>query len=120
MSTFTTDGSPISESELRSRQLPLVGIFNLREVGGYPAEGGWVRRRRLFRSSALHRLDDQGREALRELGIRTVVDLRDDDERTAAPNRLEGVGARVVPRPLFDRRPLPSEDAGSGSGPDLA
>ncbi len=47
------------------RHLPLNGLYNLRDVGGYPtADGGAVRWRTLFRSDALHRLDDGGTAAI--------------------------------------------------------
>ncbi|NQX26853.1 tyrosine-protein phosphatase [Microbacteriaceae bacterium VKM Ac-2854] len=82
-------------------RLPVGGTFNLRDVGGIPAEGGVVRRGRLLRSDALHRVDDPGREQLSRLRVTRVVDLRDDDEVSAAPNALTGVAAEVLRRPIF-------------------
>lgn len=108
MVTDTTHDWTITEEELRSRRVPLAGTFNFREVGGYPISGGGtVRRGLLYRSCALHRVDEAGRERLRELGIRTVIDLRDADERDRLPDMLDGVGAENVHRPMFDQRPLP-------------
>lgn len=52
-------------------------LFNFRDVGGYAArDGRTVRRRRLYRSDSLHRIDGADRVAFDALGIRTVVDLR--------------------------------------------
>ncbi|MGH3452125.1 MAG: tyrosine-protein phosphatase [Haloechinothrix sp.] len=87
-----------------SRHLALAGCFNVRDTGGYPTrDGGVVRWRTLLRADALHRLDDSGRCALSEIGVRTVIDLRDDSERTIAPSALDGVALRVLHRPIYDR-----------------
>jgi protein tyrosine/serine phosphatase len=54
-----------------------TALFNFRDVGGYRTEDGRaVRRRRLYRSDSLHRIDGPDLEAFGALGIRTVVDLR--------------------------------------------
>lgn len=84
-----------------SRSPFVGGTFNLRDVGGVPAEGGTVRRGRLLRSDALHRVDDAGRESLGRLHVTRVIDLRDDDEVAAAPNALTGVPVEVLRRPIF-------------------
>ena len=84
------------------RRIALPGTQNLRDLGGYPAAGGGtVRWRTLLRSDALHRLDDAGRAALGGLGLRTVIDLRTDQEVEAAPSALDGTGARTFHIPLF-------------------
>lgn len=87
----------------RDRRIRLPGTTNLRDVGGYPADGGGtVRWRTLLRSDALHRLDDSGRLALAQLGLRTVIDLRTGDEVRATPSALDDTGARTFHVPLFD------------------
>jgi len=88
------------ETELRSRAVPLEGVHNFRDVGGYEtADGRITRERRLFRSDALHNLDDDARLRLDELDVRTVVDLRSDEERAAFP---DAVGERtLVEQPIF-------------------
>ena len=70
---------------LRLRRCP-----NARDLGGLPAAGG--RRTRLgsvVRSGTLERLGRDGWEALAARGIRTVIDLRNPDER----------GGDAAPRP---------------------
>jgi protein-tyrosine phosphatase len=91
------------------RWLRLPGTSNLRDLGGYPGtDGGTVRWRTLLRSDALHRLDDSGRAVLAGLGLRTVIDLRTDEEVRAAPSALDGAvdtggtGVRTYHVPLFD------------------
>ena len=69
------------------RRLPFEGVVNFRDLGGYPtARGGRTRWGRVFRSDALHRFTALDLAVFDELGIRTVLDLRWDDERSRAPN----------------------------------
>jgi protein-tyrosine phosphatase len=89
---------------LPDRLIPLPGTFNLRDLGGYPARGGGaVRWRTLFRSDALHRIDDVGRMVLAGLNLRTVIDLRTHEEVEIAPSALgEALGARRSHIPVLD------------------
>lgn len=74
------------------RRLELAGVFNFRDVGGYPAAGGRTTRwRTLLRSDALHRLDPAGGAVLAGLSLRTVLDLRTEAEAEKAPSALEGL-----------------------------
>jgi protein-tyrosine phosphatase len=89
------------------RRIALPGTLNLRDLGGYPtADGGFVRWRTLLRSDALTRLDDAGRSVLAGLQLRTVIDLRTDEEAQDAPSALGGVGARTFRIPLFTSEAL--------------
>ncbi len=70
-----------------SRHLPLGGTYNVRDLGGYAtADGGMTRWRRVLRADALHRLDEPGRAHLRDAGLKTVIDLRFDNEVVAGPS----------------------------------
>jgi len=72
------------------RRLPLEGVWNFRDVGGYGTAGGRVVRRGvLFRSSRLSEVSDRDRDALSALDISTVCDLRRDVERSRRPSRLD-------------------------------
>jgi len=90
------------------RRIELPGVLNLRDVGGYPVEGGGtVRWRALFRSDALHWLDAAGAAALAGFGVRTVLDLRTQAEADLAPSPVAG---RVMHLPLiedFQALPVP-------------
>jgi protein-tyrosine phosphatase len=94
----------------RDRRIRLPGTVNLRDVGGYPVAGGGgtaggkgtVRWGTLLRSDALHRVDDSGRAALSALGLRTVVDLRTDEEVRVAPSALDDAGLQTFHVPVFD------------------
>ncbi|MDI9918289.1 tyrosine-protein phosphatase [Rhodococcus sp. IEGM 1379] len=85
-----------------SRRLDLNGTYNVRDVGGYPLGEGATKWHKLFRSDALHALDQAGRDALRELNLDLVIDLRESHEVEKAPNALQGVGHREVHVPVYD------------------
>ena len=78
-------------------QIVIAGLPNLRDLGGWTtADGRRVTAGRVFRSTALDRLDDQGLHAVAGLGVRTVVDLRTETERKTMPDRLPGDVAGVI------------------------
>ncbi|OBK24692.1 tyrosine-protein phosphatase [Mycobacterium asiaticum] len=78
------------------RDLP--GAWNFRDVAD--ATTG-IRPGRLFRSSELSGLEDQGRETLRRLGISDVADLRSTREvNRRGPGRVpDGVDVHLLPFP---------------------
>jgi len=77
------------------------GAMNFRDTGGLPAGAGRTRSGILFRSGNLARVDDAGRASLGALGIRRVIDLRDEQEVTSAPSLVDGLGIEVQRVPLF-------------------
>jgi len=63
------------------RLIALEGAVNFRDLGGYATEDGLrTRWRVLFRADGLSELTETDLEIMRELGIRTVVDLRSGQE----------------------------------------
>jgi protein-tyrosine phosphatase len=78
------------------------GALNLRDFGGYPTrDGKWVRSGVLFRSGGTHGISTAGLARLsQELGVRTVIDLRSDQERRVSRSPFEEHGIRVVHEPL--------------------
>lgn len=72
----------------QSQTLDLVGGCNFRDLGGYRAAcGGMVRRGLIYRSGVLTYLTEADHVAIAQLGIRTIIDLRRDDEIAAEPTR---------------------------------
>ena len=119
-------------SDAPSRRLPINDTFNLRDVGGYPVDGGGVTAWGVLYRADCPTLTVDGREALRGLGLRTVVDLRTGDERRRRPAALDGLVGRVVHRPV-DAGALVGADPTTGTdltvlynaavrllGPDIA
>lgn len=73
--------------------VPVPGLHNLRDLGGLPAAGGRTTVRGvLYRGDAPDPARPDGVRRLRELDVRTVVDLREPDERRDRPNPMEGEG----------------------------
>jgi protein-tyrosine phosphatase len=67
--------------------LYIPGLFNARDLGGYPTvDGHLTRLRSLVRADDLAQLSAEGLEALEAYGIRTVLDLRWPEEAARDPN----------------------------------
>lgn len=79
------------------RELPLEGVYNFRDYGGYAVQGGGrLRAGRLFRSGQHGAATPADLEAISDLGLVAIVDLRGDSERRMAPClRPEGFSAKV-------------------------
>ncbi len=89
------------------RDVP-VGVRNFRDAGGV----GTLPRGVLFRSAALHGLVPESAEALRRLGLRTIVDLRSDPEVAERPDAADVVRAgrtRYLHVPVFEERRWPAD-----------
>ena len=99
------------------RVLPIEGTFNFRDLGGYPTtDGSATRWRTLYRSDSLHRLAQPSTQAVVDLGIRTIVDLRYPEECAQYPCAISA-NASVAYRsiPLFENPQRPPD----GSVPHL-
>ena len=94
--------------EQPGRYLAWEACYNARDVGGYPAGNGRrIRWRALVRADNLHRLTLDGQAALRDYGVRTIIDLRLAHELERHPNPFAAQqGPSDVPRylhlPLHD------------------
>jgi protein-tyrosine phosphatase len=76
------------------RVLPLEGVRNFRDLGGYQTgDGRRVRWRHLFRSASLGALTPRDHAQLDALGLRVICDLRATDERARDPVRWPGDAA---------------------------
>lgn len=62
------------------RALAFERWFNVRDLGGLPASGGQTRVGRFYRASAPGRLLAADEPRVRAMGLRTVIDLRRDNE----------------------------------------
>jgi hypothetical protein len=81
-----------------SRHLDWAGCCNVRDLGGLPLRSGGVTRwGSLIRADSLDQLHASGWEALSAYGVRTVIDLREDDERSSPALRPHDLPVRHVP-----------------------
>ncbi|CAM5280898.1 tyrosine-protein phosphatase [Leifsonia shinshuensis] len=85
-----------------AERIPVNGTYNFRDVGGYRVPEGVVRRGKLFRSDGLARLGDEGRQTLRDLDVRVVIDLRDDFEVSVMPDDVDGLDLQRLHLPVFE------------------
>ena len=83
---------PVPPPPVWSRSLPLQGIQNFRDLGGYIGhEGRPVKWRQIFRSGHLAHATSQDRHQLQSLGVRHVLDFRGVEESAAAVCGLDHV-----------------------------
>lgn len=104
--TATTERNPRIDAD---RTLCLEGVHNARHLGGHPtASGQPTIAADLVRSGSLHELTPAGMDALRDRGVRAVVDFRSAVERDLHPTPdLSGHGITVVGAPVFENDALP-------------
>lgn len=92
---------------MQQRHFPIAGTHNFRDAGGYAARNGQsIRWRTLFRSDSHHQLTESGKQAVRNLGIRTSIDLRAEHESQSSPSVFG-------PSDTIAYRQLPLRAAGS-------
>ncbi|MEZ6022526.1 MAG: tyrosine-protein phosphatase [Hyphomonadaceae bacterium] len=80
---------------MQDRVLPLDGVLNFRDFGGYDTPNGRVVRGALFRSASFHNATEADIDALDRLGVRVLMDLRLPMERNHEPNKWPGERCRV-------------------------
>jgi protein tyrosine/serine phosphatase len=101
---------------MRDRVMPLSGVLNFRDFGGYAtADGGHVRSRLLFRSAHFAEATPDDQAALDALNVHVVADLRRPEERSAEPNRWPGPGVTVLTNDLGLEAPPPHEAVATGN-----
>jgi protein-tyrosine phosphatase len=62
---------------------------NFRDLGGYVTTGGQkIKWEKVFRSQSFAQLNDHDIKKMKELGIKTVIDFRDNEEVRKAPSNL--------------------------------
>ena len=70
---------------MQDRVLPLSGIHNFRDYGGYQASGGMLRTGHLWRSGHHFEATADDLDTVHRIGIARVIDLRGDSERAQFP-----------------------------------
>ncbi len=91
----------------------IAGTLNLRDFGGYPTDdGGMVQTGLPYRSGSTHGISTEGLGQIAdELGVRTVIDLRSDSERTRWLSPFAEHGITTVHEPLDPWSGARSRDA---------
>ena len=81
------------------RRLKLKKLFNTRDLGGIPTgDGGVIKKGKLIRSGKLYKIPDSTVRALKDMNVKTIIDLRIFTECEEAPDTLwEGVNYVHLP-----------------------
>lgn len=81
---------------VRERTLPVDGMNNFRDMGGYETyDGRTVKWGMLYRSDHIYSATESGVSYLKTLGIRTIIDYRSADEISKYPNKSIGEGVKT-------------------------
>lgn len=73
----TIDQQQVIRKNVAPRMLKLENVWNVRDCGGYSADGGNVKYGMLFRGSRLNNATTTDLELLAEVGIKLDLDIRD-------------------------------------------
>jgi protein tyrosine/serine phosphatase len=94
----------------RSRDLDWDGLLNARDLGGHQTEeGGETRWGSVVRADSVRQLTEAGWQAVVDYGVRTIVDLRSDEE------LAEELPVEAVHVSFFDSRPEVFEEVEAAS-----
>ena len=94
------------DAEKMQRHIPLEGLSNFRDLGGYETRSGTaIKWGRIFRSDTLAGLSDNDIRTVERLGVVAACDLRYGDERRNEPSRLLDHPEIEVMELGFDERP---------------
>ena len=85
---IASPSAPEGNALIPYRRLPIPGIANLRDLGGYPrSKGGMTSWGQCYRSAAPEAaIPESSAEELYARGVRTIIDLRSAGEVLARPN----------------------------------
>jgi protein-tyrosine phosphatase len=85
------------------RKLPMQGILNFRDLGGYYTQDKrQIKWGKIYHSSALSSVTPYDRSILKKLHIETIIDFRTERERDHAPNNFQA--AQMYNWPLRGNR----------------
>lgn len=101
------------------RRLPLEGLLNARDLGGYPVKNGGVTKYRQFiRCEAPRNLTGNDLAFLKEYGIKNSLDFRGDREVSRQPSFLHGLDwVRYHRSPTFNEQVAFGAKAADGRPP---
>ncbi len=108
-----------ANNEMEVRQVKLEGAYNFRDVGGLTnKEGKRVRTGLLYRSDELCYCSPSDVEILEGLGLRSIIDFRNEKERTEKPDvPIKGVTVYALD-PKADIAAMAASDEIPNMGPE--
>jgi protein tyrosine/serine phosphatase len=104
---------------LHRRELVWDGCLNVRDLGGHPTiDGGETRYGAVVRADSVRQLSDAGWAALVDYGVKTIVDLRMDEELAEDPPADVPVDVVHVPFLVSDPEVQAEAEALGAAAPD--
>lgn len=95
------------------RRVAFEGITNFRDLGGYrTVDGGRTRWGMVFRADALAGMTERDLALYERLAVRTVTDLRGDEERATKPNPFDSHHVALIGPQVDDPDERPAEATG--------
>jgi len=86
------------EIVVAERNLPMQGVLNFRDLGGYQTKDKrQIRWGKIYHSSALSMTTAYDRSVFKNIGIETVMDFRTEREREFAPNHFYASQSHNLP-----------------------
>lgn len=74
------------------KRIPFEHLYNCRDLGGYACAGGMIEWHRLYRGEAPCSLTEAEWKQMKEMGVRTVIDLRSPmEQKSASYETPEGI-----------------------------
>ncbi|EPQ59168.1 hypothetical protein GLOTRDRAFT_136110 [Gloeophyllum trabeum ATCC 11539] len=100
------DPAYVAERLSRPPFVACDGVYNIRDLGGYPSStsGVIVRRGFVYRSGEISGITEDGKQQLKALGVTTVYDLRSDTEMEKYNTPLPNIpGIDIIHAPVFQK-----------------
>ena len=86
------------------RNIKLKGAKNVRDLGGIPVEGGFIKNGKLLRGDCLDKLTSSDvLKLINEYNLKTIIDLRTTQEKREKPD-IYCDKLKYIDIPIFDRR----------------
>ncbi|MDR2654649.1 MAG: tyrosine-protein phosphatase [Oscillospiraceae bacterium] len=82
--------------DLELRRIPMDSVFNFRSLGGYAAGEKVTRHGVFYRCGWLDRVNKSDAQRIRSLGIKTVIDLRDESEILYKPDVFDNPDEKEI------------------------
>lgn len=90
-----------SRATFATRQLPMEGQVNFRDLGGYKTKDGkYVKWGMVFRSGKCNSLTESDLDYLASIPLKTIIDFRSDEEKSSEPDKVPSSVTNEIHYPI--------------------